>query len=124
MEARTARILVIDDDTTVRLATCKTLQMDGHEVQQAEDGLTGIETFRQSPADLVVTDILMPGMYGLDVIKTLRSEYPDIPIVALSGSGVEDLRKSTTIGANCAIEKPFLTRELLRTVNDCLAKDD
>ena len=124
MEARTARILVIDDDTTVRLATCKTLQMDGHEVQQAEDGLTGIETFRQSPADLVVTDILMPGMYGLDVIKTLRSEYPDIPIVALSGSGVEDLRKSTTIGANCAIEKPFLTREPLRTVNDCLAKDD
>ena len=86
--------------------------------------MTGIETFRQSPADLVVTDIVMPGMHGLDVIKTLRSEYPDIPIVALSGSGVEGLRKSTTIRANCAIEQPFLTRELLGAVNDYLAEDD
>ena len=86
--------------------------------------MTGIEIFRQSPADLVVTDIVMPGMHGLDVIKTLRSEYPDIPIVALSGSGVEDFRKSTTFGKNCTIEKPFLTRELLRAVNNYLAEDD
>ena len=86
--------------------------------------MTGIETFRHSPAGPVVTDIVMPGMHGLDVIKTLRSEYPDIPIVALSGSSVEDLRKSTTIRANCAIEQPFLTRELLGAVNDYLAEDD
>jgi CheY-like chemotaxis protein len=119
-----ARILVIDDDATVRLATCKTLQMDGHEVQQAENGLAGIESYRESPSDLVITDIVMPGMHGLDVIKTLKAEYPDIRIVALSDSGVEDLKKSTTIGAKCAIEKPFLTRELLRAVNGSLAEDD
>ena len=119
-----ARILVIDDDAAVRLATCKTLQIDDHEVEEAEDGLTGVEMFRNAPYDLVVTDIVMPGMHGLDVIKTLRSESQAIRIVALSGSGVEDLKKSTTIGADRAIEKPFLTRELLGAVNDCLSRND
>jgi DNA-binding response OmpR family regulator len=63
-------------------------------------------------------------MHGLDVIKTLRSESQDIRIVALSGSGVEDLKKSTKIGADRAIEKPFLTRELLGAVNDGLSKNE
>ena len=74
-----SRILIIDDDYQIRLALRKRLEMSGNIVEEAMDGLRGIETFRHSPADLVVTDIVMPGMHGLDVIKTLRSECPDIP---------------------------------------------
>ncbi len=64
----------------------------------------------------------MPGKHGLEVIEELRRDYPDAKIIALSGSGVKDLKKSLTIGANHALEKPFLTRELLRAVKETLGE--
>ena len=115
-----ARILVIDDDLSVRLAIRKTLQMEGHEIEEAIDGQSGVELYRKNPPDLVMTDIVMPGKHGLEVIEELRRDYPDAKIIALSGSGVEDLKRSTSLGANYAMEKPFLTRELLRVVRETL----
>lgn len=118
-----ARILVIDDDDAVRLATRKTLQMADHEVREASNGVAGIRMYREDPPDLLVTDIVMPGKHGLQVIREIRADFPEAKIIALSGSGVDDLKRSTSLGADRALEKPFLPRELLRIVGEVLGEE-
>ena len=86
MEIRLSRILIIDYDYQIRLALRKRLEMSGYVVEEAMDGNEGIALYRKQPFDLVILDIMMPGKDGLDVIKELRSDYPDIRIVTISGA--------------------------------------
>jgi CheY-like chemotaxis protein len=80
-----ARILVIDDERIIRTIVKHALEEDGHEVIEAGDGEEGIQLYRKNPTDLVVTDIIMPRKEGIETIKELRRNYPDIKIIAMSG---------------------------------------
>src|SRR2546427_2121307 len=80
-----ARLLIIDDDVTLRQALTKHLEHAGHEVRQAADGDAGIRAYERHAADVVIVDIFMPGQGGLQTIGRLRREWPAVKIVAMSG---------------------------------------
>ena len=81
------RILVIDDEPTALEVVCKILTHSGYDVLLAKNGQEGVDLFREQPCDLVVTDMVMPVKDGLQTILDLRSDYPALPIVAISGGG-------------------------------------
>src|SRR5437762_4131738 len=90
-----ARLLIIDDDVTLRQALTKHLEHAGHEVRQAADGDAGIRAYERRAADVVIVDIFMPGQGGLQTIGRLRREWPAVKIVAMSGvksAGAIDVR--------------------------------
>jgi CheY-like chemotaxis protein len=117
-------ILVIDDDAMVRHALTKLLEGKGYEVQSAPEGRQGLQAFRKRRADLVITDIIMPEMEGIETIMELRVLSRDCPIIAMSGGGrfgkPDFLGVAIHLGANATLSKPFETEELLQTVAGCL----
>jgi CheY-like chemotaxis protein len=80
-----ARVLVIDDEDLLREILREMLEDAGHQVSQEADGSAGIESFRESPADLVITDMIMPKMDGINTIWRLKQMCPDVKIIAISG---------------------------------------
>jgi DNA-binding response OmpR family regulator len=119
-----ARILVIDDDDDVRSVIRRVLQSEGHDVVDAPDGKVGMKLFRESPADLVVTDLFMPEQEGLETIRELRRSFKGTRILVVTGSlpgGPFDFRAhATLLGAGAALSKPFTREELLGAVHDLL----
>ena len=87
MSEGTTRILMIDDEQLVLEVFTAFLEDSGFEVLQANDGQTGIELIRQEQPDLVLCDLRMPGMDGLNVLATVTREYPELPILVVSGLG-------------------------------------
>ena len=106
-----AHILIIDDDDSLRETMRKILVMAGHTVVQAKEGGEGLRLFREGSVDLVVTDLVMPGKEGIETIQELREEFPDIPILAISGGTSLDrdgpLYDARAFGANASLAKPF-----------------
>jgi DNA-binding response OmpR family regulator len=116
-----SRILVIDDDIDLRLTMQEMLQAEGYEVSVAADGAQGIALQRKQPASLLITDIFMPNKEGIETIRDFRAEFPDVPIIAMSGGGRLKRRASTLfaakeIGAAVILRKPFEMSDLLRSV--------
>jgi len=108
------RILVIDDDRVIRQSIAAYLQDSGFDVMLADDGLTGLETFRLESPDLVVCDLRMPGLDGISVLHQISAEAPDVPIVVISGAGVmADVVEALRIGATDYLIKPILDLEVL-----------
>jgi len=112
-----ARILLIDDDASVRGSALRLLERLGHEVRVAEHGDAGLRLWRKWGADLVITDLHMPGRNGLDVIIELRSFAPDLPLIAISGGPestlLDLLGTARQAGAVTTLPKPFTVDELL-----------
>jgi len=109
-----ARILVVDDDAAVRLLLRTLLERRGHFVVEAENGDEGLRYYRDAPTDLVITDIQMPVMDGLQMIKELRSAFPTVKIIAISGekgglAAAQPLSQGT-------FEKPLYMEEFLDAV--------
>jgi len=116
-----AEILIIDDDPPMRRLLARVLNGAGHTVHEATNGRAGIELFRRVQPLLVITDLVMPDMEGIEMIRDLRREAPTIPILAISGGGPPVyLRAATALGATAALAKPFAADELLSTVSDLL----
>src|SRR5574341_1502699 len=117
-----ARILVIDDDPDVRRAISRHLQSDGHDVIEAPDGKVGMRLFRESPTDLVVTDLFMPEQEGLETIRELRRSFEDVKILVVTGappgSPLDFRAHATALGAKATLSKPFTREELLGAVQD------
>jgi DNA-binding response OmpR family regulator len=82
-----SRILVIDDDEQIRGMLRQVLGCEGYEVVEASNGKDGMALFRAAPADLVISDILMPEQEGLQTIRELRREFPTVKIITISGGG-------------------------------------
>lgn len=118
-----AQILVIDDDHAVRGAMQLLLQAEGFDVVVASDGTNGIVTAQANAPDLVIVDLFMPGMTGVDTIKAIRERIPRVPIIAISGvlpnstaSSADSLSSAALTGADLTLHKPFRPNELLKAV--------
>ena len=109
-----ARILVVDDDKAVRLLLRTVLERRGHSVVEAENGDEGLRYYRVTPADLVIVDIQMPVMDGLQMIKELRGDFPTAKIIAISGekSGLAEAQPLS----QGTFEKPLYMEEFLDAV--------
>ncbi|MBV9826102.1 MAG: response regulator [Alphaproteobacteria bacterium] len=118
-----ANILIIDDDPQMRRLVTLILNDAGHSVRQAPGGQAGIEKVRQAQPDLVITDLVMPDKEGIETIRELHHEFPDIPILAISG-GTPDvyLRAARELGAQASLAKPFGADELAEIVNELIAR--
>jgi CheY-like chemotaxis protein len=117
-----ARILVIDDEPEMRVLLELILKSAGHEVVLAADGREGVERHCVSPADLVITDLFMPNQEGLETIHELRTRFPEIAIIAMSGmtAAVTMLSVAQKFGAVGVLHKPFSGDELLVAVAKAL----
>ena len=117
-----AFILVIDDDPDIRELLKTTLESAAHEVALASDGRDGAQQCRARRPDLVVTDLFMPNQEGLETIKQLRMEFPDLSIIAISGkpTGGTMLSVATRLGAKAILQKPFLPQDLLNVIEKAL----
>ncbi|MFQ6113748.1 MAG: response regulator [bacterium] len=115
-----ARILVIDDEPQVRTMLKEIFEDEGYQVVTAADGEEGLKLYRYEPADLVVTDIVMPEKEGLATIRELRQISPEVKIIAISGGGRvvtrDFLRVAQAFGAKRVFSKPIATEELLRAI--------
>jgi DNA-binding response OmpR family regulator len=117
-----AQILVVDDDHTVREVVVSYLRAGGHTVTDVEDGEQALKVMRDEPADLVVLDLMLPGIDGLDVCRRLR-EDGDVPIIMLTALGAEtDRVVGLERGADDYVTKPFSPRELVLRVDSVLRR--
>jgi DNA-binding response OmpR family regulator len=115
-------VLVVDDDHTVREVVVSYLRAGGHRVWEAGDGESALETMRTAHADLVVLDLMLPGMDGLEVCRRLR-ETSDVPVIMLTALGQEtDRVVGLTLGADDYVTKPFSPRELVLRVDSVLRR--
>jgi CheY-like chemotaxis protein len=120
-----ANILVVDDDSSIRALLREILEDEGHRIEEAADGKQGVQCFRSSAFDLVITDVLMPEKDGVELIMELQEAFPDIKIIAMSGGGRGldaqfSLRIARDFGAVQQMEKPFTRKRVLETVRRVL----
>lgn len=118
-----AVILVIDDEEIIRVLLRSALQAAGHEVTEAANGREGLDLYRKKPPDLVITDILMPELNGLDLILALTRQFLHAKVIAISGSGEGKnvLDHAKLLGARRTFRKPFSLTQLLDAVRYELA---
>ncbi|MCX8117277.1 MAG: GAF domain-containing protein [Desulfobacterota bacterium] len=118
---RSARILVIDDEEAVRDVLSRMLQAKGHRVEVASGGEEGIERFKKQPFDLVFTDLGMPKISGWEVGKRLKELNPKIPVIMITGWGMElDRKKMTESGIDLIISKPFSFDQVTQLIHEAL----
>lgn len=113
----TLKVLVVEDDPTVQEVLTTLLGFEGCEVEVAADGRAGLEAAARLRPDVVLLDIMMPGVDGYDVCRTLKSE-PDPPkvVIVTAKTSAEHERKGISMGADAYLRKPFSPLELLRVV--------
>ncbi len=116
------QVLVIDDDPTVRDVVCRYLEAAGFAVSEAGDGGVGLASALADPPDLVVLDLMLPGLDGLEVFRRLRAAVP-VPVVMLTALGDEEDRLvGLELGADDYVTKPFSPRELVLRVQSVLRR--
>ena len=113
-----ATILIIDDEEPVRALLRTTLEAAGYEVTEAANGRIGLALYRHRQMDLVITDIVMPELNGLDMLLELTREFLHAKVIAISGAGGEqnNLDVAKLLGARRTLQKPFSMRQLLDAV--------
>ena len=123
-----ATILIIDDEPSIRSALARVLERQGHVVTQATDGRAALREAAGTQFELVITDIVMPEMDGIEVILQLAELCPGLPVVAISGGGLFPkellLANADCLGAVTTLAKPFDIEEFVGAVNRALASSD
>jgi len=119
------RILIIEDDIQVRLLLRQMLERVGYEVADASNGSEGIRLYRDEPADLIITDIIMPEKEGVETIIELKRDFPDVKIIAISGGsrGIDAqncLYYAKQLGVLHTFNKPFKRTEMLEVIRKLL----
>jgi CheY-like chemotaxis protein len=119
-----AIILLVEDEPAVRAVAARSLELGGFRVLQASGGAAALELMdgREQP-DLVLTDMMMPGIGGAELGRRLRERWPELPILFMSGYSVEDLRRQGAIGLErVMLQKPFTPEGLVRSVTAALSR--
>jgi len=108
MTEKLRKILIVDDDRQLRMVLYEALSRQGHGVSVAENGIMALDIFEKNPADLVITDINMPAMGGLELLQRLHADRPDLPVVIITGHAtVETAVSAMKLGAFDYLLKPF-----------------
>jgi CheY-like chemotaxis protein len=129
-----ANILIIDDEKDVRNVLKEVLERAGYDAIVAANAREGLEKLESKGADLIITDVIMPGIDGVAAVKQIREDHPDVPIIVISGGGnvapmeyepgaistSAYLASATNAGANRTLTKPFERQELLDAVRALL----
>ncbi|MCO6437438.1 MAG: response regulator transcription factor [Phycisphaerae bacterium] len=116
-------VVVVEDEEAIRRGVADTLRMAGFNVVEAGDGVTGLAESKRGDVDLVLLDLLLPRMDGLDVLNDLRRSRPSLPVIILTARGSEDDRvRGLRGGADDYVIKPFSARELLARVDAVLRR--
>jgi CheY-like chemotaxis protein len=120
-----AAILLVEDNVELRRVLERGLQQAGHLVTAPADSITAAQLIESSAFDLVITDIVMPEIEGLDLIRRIRSAQPDFKVIAMSGGGMgsasQYLEMAKRFGADETLHKPFRIQELIAAVDRALA---
>lgn len=118
------RILIADDEENIRDLCARALRAEGYQVRCVADGLQAVEAARQEPFDLLLTDILMPGLRGLEAAQAIQEFAPDIVCVVITGHGTMDMViEALKLGFYEFVAKPFTPEELIRAVNHALERE-
>jgi CheY-like chemotaxis protein len=129
------QVLVIDDDVDVRDAIRRVLERAGYAVRTSADAVEAVNQLSREPAHVVITDIIMPKVNGVEAIRTILKDFPDVRIIAISGGGnfgidtykpnaittTAYLAAAESAGAHCLLTKPFDASDLVRAVEQVLA---
>jgi len=119
----TPTVLVADDDSPVRDGLCDILEHEEYETHQASDGKTALRRLDESEVDVLLLDLKMPRVAGMEVLKTSMDRHPEVPVVIVSGKGtIQEAVKATKLGAYDFLEKPVDAQRLLVTVRNALDK--
>lgn len=117
------RILFVEDEADLTLIVADTLKEQGYEVVTASNGIQGLECFKSDGADIIVADVMMPGMDGFNMAREIRKLSPDVPLLFLTAkSTIDDIEEGFEIGANDYLKKPFELRELIIRIKALLRR--
>lgn len=123
-DAPPVHCLVVEDDPVLLEAIGRVLAREGHRVTLARDGVQALERFAQDPAELVITDIIMPEKEGVETILSIKGRAPDVRVVAISGGGRTPanafLQVAKALGADATLAKPFTLSALMDVVRSLI----
>ncbi len=111
-----ARVLVVEDEQTDRVILAGIVEGMGHEVYFASDGEQAFKSYMKNSIEIVITDLKMPHVDGLEFIVELKTLFPDVPVIAVSGKGPELLAEAENKGACVALSKPVDPDQLLEAI--------
>lgn len=125
---RPARLLIVDDNADTRQSMKLLLERAGYEVEVAQNGARALEVQRTLSAEILITDIFMPELDGLETISRFRDEFPGVKIIAMTGGGVGFNRQNYLLsadvaGADAVLSKPFEKRTLLQALQSVASKE-
>jgi len=123
-----ASVLVVDDEPAVRMTVKLVLERAGHQVSVAADGRAGLAALATGGIDLLVVDLFMPGMDGLETLREVRKRQADLPVIVISGTSLDApgqtapdfLAMAVKLGAVSSLQKPFKPRDIIGAVEACL----
>ena len=116
------KILVVDDEDIVRTSCSRTLSPEGYEVKLAKNGSEGLKMAREDKFDLVLTDLKMPDMDGIEVLRIIKEQWPETEVIIVTGyQTVDTAVKAIKLGAYDYIEKPFTPDALISAVTEALS---
>jgi CheY-like chemotaxis protein len=118
IETAMTRILLVEDEERVRALLKGVLDSNGYEVQEASSGKEALQSYALSPPDLILTDLVMPDMEGIELITKIRKSDPNLKIIAMSGSNY--LYIAERLGVDGILAKPFSNKALLNAVKATL----
>ena len=115
------KLLVIDDEPAIREGVRRILESDAYKVETFAGGHAALERIKQESFDLVITDLKMPGISGMEVLKAIKEIQPDLPVIFITGySSVDSAVEVMKLGAVDYIAKPFTPEEMLQTIKTAL----
>ncbi len=117
-----AKILITEDEDSLRMFVARALRLDGHETHEAGDGAEGLEKLSEGPFDLLLSDIRMPVMDGIELVHQASAKFPDLKILLMTGYA-EQRERADDLAAKVidVVQKPFALPDIRRAVASALA---
>lgn len=118
-----ANILIVDDEEVVRLSHLRSLEGTDCTTRSAEDGREAIQVMEQHPADVVLLDLRMPDLDGMDVLKVIKTRWPDSEVVVITGyPSIDTAKQAVRLGAFNYLTKPLAPNDLIKAANDAMTQ--
>jgi len=116
-----ANILIVDDEEVVRHSHLRSLESADCSARAAGGGIEALQVMEQSPADVVLLDLSMPGLSGMDVLKTIKQRWPDSEVVVITGyPSIDSAKEAVRLGAFNYLAKPLGPDEVIKAANDAI----